>query len=445
MASPIVATALPDRTDLEETPISADFSGNFSDTDISDSISYSISGLPAGTGFVFDTATGVLSGSPSTEDMAQDNVITVTATDEGGQTAQITFTLFGDPQVGVGGINWGPSHGIKIQGDHATESTSGQAAYQQGVLDDMDSKLTADPIFEWATVKLAWGVINPTGTTYDFDFPDAVLNKAAALGKRVIFQLASDTSNGDSPQVEGDPTAQDIIPADLKNNYTAQTGSSAQSFMFEPVVYQRYQAMLVAFAERYDGHPQLEGVRTAESAPSWKGNRPAGYSSALQSVALQAIVQTLSDNFQKTNCFLTVNSLSGEEENLIEACYQARIGVADPDLAASEGDIVFAGGNDAVRDYRGQLPKFNIASAPVLGGKDNELPLSHILQEMSDVKCTHMGWTEKDDEDMLDEFQGGPDGDIDWATIVTAIGVADGIGNSLHTACPTRYTSCNVV
>jgi len=71
VASPTVATPIADQTNTDLAAVSLDVSDNFSDADVSDTLTYTIkSGLPIGTGFTIDSKTGVFSGTPSAADEA---------------------------------------------------------------------------------------------------------------------------------------------------------------------------------------------------------------------------------------------------------------------------------------------------------------------------------------------------------------------------------------
>lgn len=448
MAQPAVDTPIANQVNLVNDTVNLDVSGNFSDADASDTGTWSyVSGLRNGTGLSFDPNTGELSGTPAAVDLEQDNTVVLRYTDGGGQTQDVTIVLRGSPQTGTG-KNWGPSHGQKTQGAHAEESTSGQQAYQDSAVAQLDD-LLFDPVFEFAIVKVGWAVVQPTTSTEDWEFIDRILDRCAVIGKRVIIQIAWDSSNNDnSNPTEGDPSDQLICPADLRASYTRQLSSGAQTFIHEVPVRNAMNATITAFGNRYNGHPQLEGLTLSESAPSWKGNRPAGYTTTEWANSLKSFATTAAAVLPQTNYFMRINSLSGEEVGLVEHAYQLGVGSSDPDLNASPGEEVFKGpvdGNpNAVRDYRGEIPYAAIASSPVLGRKDNELPISNLFQKMVDAGVTHMAWTEQDASDM-DEPWASSEPDVTWASIVADIATYEGLGQSIITACPNRYTACNVV
>ncbi|MDQ8205574.1 putative Ig domain-containing protein, partial [Pelagicoccus sp. SDUM812003] len=90
-----VATAIIDQTATEDSAFSLDVSGNFSDVDAGDTLTYSATlenGDPLPNWLSIDPTTGQLSGTPENGDVG-DIAITVTATDQTGATAQETFGI----------------------------------------------------------------------------------------------------------------------------------------------------------------------------------------------------------------------------------------------------------------------------------------------------------------------------------------------------------------
>ncbi len=82
--APAVVALIDDQTAVESSPFSLDISANFTDVDL-DTLTFAIGAgeLPASGNIVFDTATGIFSGTPTIDD-ARDNdpyIINVTATD----------------------------------------------------------------------------------------------------------------------------------------------------------------------------------------------------------------------------------------------------------------------------------------------------------------------------------------------------------------------------
>lgn len=93
---PVVVLPIDDQVAVEASPFNLDVSGNFSDDD-GDTLTYSADGLPPSGNIIFDTQTGIFSGTPVEAD-ARDNdpyLVTVIASDgdPGGITAVDEFEL----------------------------------------------------------------------------------------------------------------------------------------------------------------------------------------------------------------------------------------------------------------------------------------------------------------------------------------------------------------
>lgn len=95
MASPTVSTPISDQSDLELQAVSLDVSGNFTDPDATDQLTYSIvSGLPANSGLSIDSASGVISGTINQNDIdAAPLAVVVRATDQSANTRDITLNI----------------------------------------------------------------------------------------------------------------------------------------------------------------------------------------------------------------------------------------------------------------------------------------------------------------------------------------------------------------
>jgi hypothetical protein len=84
------STALGNLSNDDADTVSVDVSGNFSDPDASDTLTFSATGLPAGLSI---SNTGVISGTiDNSASLSGPYSVTVTATDPSGATTQQTFT-----------------------------------------------------------------------------------------------------------------------------------------------------------------------------------------------------------------------------------------------------------------------------------------------------------------------------------------------------------------
>jgi hypothetical protein len=93
MAVPTTVGSVPTQTTIISAAVSLDVSGYFSDIDAGNSLFYSINGLPTGTGLSINSTTGVISGTPTSADLAASFNATVNATDEDNNTRQVTVSF----------------------------------------------------------------------------------------------------------------------------------------------------------------------------------------------------------------------------------------------------------------------------------------------------------------------------------------------------------------
>ena len=99
--APILVSPIGDQNAAEGDEFNLDVSVSFSDEE-GDALSFSVAGLPVGTGLTLNAGTGVLSGTPTAVDAAASPLsLTVTASDPSSESATDVFTLTVVPQVDV--------------------------------------------------------------------------------------------------------------------------------------------------------------------------------------------------------------------------------------------------------------------------------------------------------------------------------------------------------
>lgn len=101
MSLPTTVGTIAARSDTVASVITLDSSGYFSDIDAGNSLTYTASGFPTGTGLSINSTTGVISGTPTSADLAASYSVTVTATDEQNrtQTATVSFVVSTPPSA----------------------------------------------------------------------------------------------------------------------------------------------------------------------------------------------------------------------------------------------------------------------------------------------------------------------------------------------------------
>ena len=76
-----------------------------------------------------------------------------------------------------------------------------------------------------------------------------------------------------------------------------------------------------------------------------------------------------------------------------------------------------------MRDYRGKIPFYAIASAPVLGGKDDNGPPSNVINWCQARSVTHLSWI---------NYAASPNAVADIKAAINA-------DPNLYTSCPLQY------
>jgi hypothetical protein len=323
----------------------------------------------------------------------------------------------------AGAKKWHPGHYLKTQGNaYATD----QNRYIDGVMNVMPKVLEL-PQLKGAYVDIAWGAINPTGSTYNWTDLDNIVNWLCSRDKNLILSVSYKSFGGaDTPQL--------IMPADLvaKKQYD-RTNMGMISAIWRPEVMNRFISAMNAVADRYDSSPCLEMVTTSESAPSFGGvDSPGDYSVGALAEQLMRLYAAQAKAFNKTTVAAQINFLGDQAASLVEEAYDLNAGRAGPDSIDDAGTLIFngqqvTGAGHTARDYRGLLPHHVVASAPALGGKSDNGPPANIIKWAQQSGITHLSWVATVTES----------GNT-WSDIKRAI--QDNPG--LATACPKRYAGC---
>ncbi|MBN4053942.1 cadherin domain-containing protein, partial [Haliea sp. AH-315-K21] len=205
--APIVQTAISDATAVKDQAYNLDITGNFSDLDAGDSLTYSLSNNPSW--MSIDAATGVISGTPTADAIAVD--VMVTATDVGGLTVTDTFAL------------------TVVSAPVVKSIAASAAAVKAG-----DSVVFTITMSEAVTIDTSNGT--PT-VTLDVGGTDLVLSYASVSGDVLTFTAATIVADSDDSSVTvkaidlngatviGDTTSQGWV--------TATVGQAVSNFVVD--------------------------------------------------------------------------------------------------------------------------------------------------------------------------------------------------------------------
>ena len=116
--------------------------------------------------------------------------------------------------------------------------------------------------------RRTWNEVEPSAGVYDFSSYDRVLSTLSTSSPRCQLWLFIEFKSFASSPIKNP------CPGYLQAQYSAPNSSgngASTCFMWDPVVYNAYLAMLQAAAAHFDGNPHVEGIIFQESALSLTG------------------------------------------------------------------------------------------------------------------------------------------------------------------------------
>jgi hypothetical protein len=327
----------------------------------------------------------------------------------------------GDSTSSVG-KRWNPGHYLKTQGNHAQSDIEDYLVS----IDNQLAKVNDSPEIRGAQVAYAWGVVEPSLGNYNWEPIYRHLDYLSARGKKMILSVHTKCFGTDCAN---------LAPSNLSGEvFLTPNGRTQTTELWEDANMDHYITLMQAVAAEFDDNPALEIILGAESTPSLRGASPPGYTREIYAAQLKRMYSAQAEAFKKTNVIANVNYLSEQVAGLIEHAYKEGVGRGMPDIFDSDGSLIFRGECEdkecGIRDYRGLLPHYGIASHQSLEGKfgtETDTPAETIAYGL-DNKITHYAWVSAEP------------GEDSWEEIVSAI---ESTSPDAHTACPTVYTSCN--
>lgn len=321
-----------------------------------------------------------------------------------------TVTTVGGAASGTEYKKWHPGHGLKIKDDTGTATVLTEQIAQ------INSYLNDSEYLTWVHYRPRWGRLNTTGSTYSWASVESICNAAGA--KRVVIDISYKGFGGVDDY---------IAPLDLMSELIA-TGSGWIMPVWRPAIMDRFIAYVTAMGAVYDEDARIEGLVMCESASSLVSPFPADYSRSALATQLKRLYSASVIAWPHTSVFANLNSLSGELVGLLEHAHVENMGFSSPDAVDTNGVRLFRGETVATEgtpdmDHRGVMPHLEVASSPVLGGKDDNGPPSNVINWSQTNSVTHLSW-----------YAGGT-ATYSWASILSAI-EADPL---LTTACPSVF------
>jgi len=177
--------------------------------------------------------------------------------------------------------------------------------------------------------RYTWHSLEPALGEYDFSQIESDLAVAASQGLQLVVMVEDKSFRNDPPPTPEYLWGEQYTRLTRNNGYTA--------VRYDPYVIERFSALLAALGERFDSHPNLEGVALQESALGFVQSiqEETGYTPERYRDALIEIVQNAADSFPTSQVFWYMNFLSGKQAYLAdvaEAVAPAGVLMGGPDI-----------------------------------------------------------------------------------------------------------------
>jgi hypothetical protein len=159
---------------------------------------------------------------------------------------------------GTTGVKWHPGHYYTIQNWANDDPIYMAQVYKE---------LEATPALRGMQMRYLWGWIEKSPGVYDFSSIDKHLEKLTAIGKRLVIQVQTKSFEADwklipdylkAPKFEGGAFAFKDWGSPTIDGYNIK--------LWNPYVRNRLIALFKALGERYNSHPNFEGIGMIETA-----------------------------------------------------------------------------------------------------------------------------------------------------------------------------------
>ncbi len=160
---------------------------------------------------------------------------------------------------GTTGVKWNPGHYYTIQNWANNDSIYMAKVYKE---------LEATPALRGMQLRYLWGWLEKSPGVYDFSSIDEHLAKLTKIGKRLVIQVQTKSFEADwklipdylkAPEYEGGTFA--------FSDWGSKTSIDGRNIkLWNPMVRDRLVALLKALGQRYNSHPNFEGIGMIETA-----------------------------------------------------------------------------------------------------------------------------------------------------------------------------------
>lgn len=383
---------------------------------------------------------------PTAVTLASNGILTATTSLTAGSSSNIRFkindgvnSLVTSPNITITGNTagtghrWNPGHYVRINGDPLAAD---QEAWFATAASIANANLN-EANFKGMVCGIAWGRVNPTGTTYDFSDIYDLLDICAANGNKKLILLPTYKSFGSAPATYHTPAdlrAGNIIQFANGNGRCAAVWRDGTGGFDN--LRDRFAQCMVAIVNEFDAHPNFEMLSQVEAITSLQGYVSEGVGTPLDFTdlkmynAVSYIYQQVEAAVVKMNYAPMHNTLGSYTAQIVQDFYDLGIMMGSPDAREVTGYNNFEGiGSIASKDYRNEMGAFTMATHSVLSATRADYDPDFVINNEQGHETTHLAW-----DVWLTEAGKAK------ANILSAI-TADPL---LHTACPTIYSACDV-
>ena len=158
--------------------------------------------------------------------------------------------------------------------------------------------------------RYRWKELEPTQGNYDFSEIQADLAWAGANGKQLVVMIEDKSFRSGNPE--------NPAPGYLAKYTAANMGGGYTMIRWNPVVVERFKALVKAMGAKFDSHKAFEGIATQETAPSLSGTALStnGYTPEKYRDAYIAMLTTAAAAMPTSRVFWFMNFMPGKNEYL---------------------------------------------------------------------------------------------------------------------------------
>jgi hypothetical protein len=335
----------------------------------------------------------------------------------------------------VEGIKWHPGHYYTILSHGKDKSYYMSQVYKE---------LERTPTLRGIQVRYRWDELEKSAGVYNFASIDKHLAELTKRQRRLVIQVVTKSFNPENPLVPAYmQTAAYEGGAFLHSEYGSKTPKGKNIKLWNAQVRDRLIALFRALGERYNDHPNFEGIGLIETAlgqpivPITSVEENGFYKN------LRVVHEKIRPYFPNTMIMQEVNYPRTIIQPLVDTLKLTATALSSPDLHPDEPGLIFKGTRyspqgvyEHYRELTGIIPlaptvmQKNYENTQ-LNGKGYKPTVSQLLAFARDeLKANYIFWTREEDY---------------YPKVLETLNMRDqkiNAAGGLDTTCPSTYSSC---